>query len=768
MIERLNHILRSIIKGEIGIIYSVDTLAMIQAETMRLIESKQWDSIDISIAQIILNICNIVYNNTDDMCPLDDGVYDQLLELYKLYDPLNYQVGGEPININNTGRIPPNGEEKPDVYSPIIFADPSVKDGLFFDNFMTVAKYDNRLFTEPDRTKFTPNNRTNITVPHKYPKLVGTLNKCKFTLMKEAIEAGVADDPAIKVFERDFLGAQLMRGIFNPHQNITLLLELKYDGMSVEADVCNHIISARSRGDTNQDLADDLTPVLQGYPFYNCPEIPESESFGMKFEAIITRANLEKLSRLKGRPYKNGRNGIVGLMKSIDAYAYRDLITLVPLETSLDIDPITEVSFMNEYFTSGIPLKYAVVSGNYEQVLYQVYKFVQEAQAIRDIMGFMYDGVVVHHVDPYIRQILGRENSVNNYSIAIKFNPTVKEAIFLGYTYTVGQNGNITPMIHYTPVEFFGTIHSKSSGHSYQRFRELDLSIGEVINVAYVNDVMPYVSKPAVTTVEYVVPNANKEQFPTHCPCCGAQLMFSDTMRTARCPNPKCPDRVIARLTNMVDKLNIKGFSEMSLKAMGVTSFKDFLSITLDRAIKSLGEVNGTKFYSLLQDFLSHPIYDYRIVGSLGFTNIAIETWKKILNVIHINDIIYYSDADLYNALINIRGIGELTAQTIVRERYDFLDDLLTFTRMPNVVCSYHLAKAKSIRFTGVRDGELERELQSMGYDANSKASATKSTDILLVPTVGYMSDKVRKVGEKTKIVQIDEFKNNMQYYLSD
>ena len=177
MIERLNHILRSIIKGEIGIIYSVDTLAMIQAETMRLIESKQWDSIDISIAQIILNICNIVYNNTDDMCPLDDGVYDQLLELYKLYDPLNYQVGGEPININNTGRIPPNGEEKPDVYSPIIFADPSVKDGLFFDNFMTVAKYDNRLFTEPDRTKFTPNNRTNITVPHKYPKLVGTLNK---------------------------------------------------------------------------------------------------------------------------------------------------------------------------------------------------------------------------------------------------------------------------------------------------------------------------------------------------------------------------------------------------------------------------------------------------------------------------------------------------------------------------------------------------------------------------------------------------------------
>ena len=769
MIERLNHILRSIMHGDLRSIYNVDNLAMIQAETVRLIENKQWDNIDVSVAQIILNICNLIYNNTDAMCPLDDGVYDQLLEIYKLYDPLNYQVGAQPLNINNEGRLAPESDdEHQEAYCPITFVDPSVKDGLFFDNFMTVAKYDNRLFTEPDRKNYVPNNKTNITVPHKYPKLVGTLDKCKFTLMKEAIEAGVADDPAIKVFERDFLGKQLMQHLFNQYQELTLLLELKYDGMSVEADVCDHIISARSRGDTNQDLADDLTPVLQGYPFYNCPKIPESESFGMKFEAIITKQNLEKLSRLKGRPYKNGRNGIVGLMKSIDAAAYRDLITLVPLETSLDMDPITEVAFMNEYFTSGVPLKYAVVKGNYQQILYQVYKFVQEAQAIRDIMGFMYDGVVVHHVDPNIRFVLGRENSVNKYSIAIKFNPTVKEAIFLGYTYTVGQNGNITPMIHYTPVEFFGTIHSKSSGHSYQRFRELDLSVGDVITVAYVNDVMPYVSRPITTNVEFVTTGGQKCQFPTHCPCCGAELMFSDTLKTARCPNPQCPDRVIARLTNMMDKLNIKGFSEMSIRAMHVTSFSDLLSVDIDRATKALGEVNGQKFCNAIREFLSKPVYDYRIVGALGFTSIAVETWKKILNVVHMNDIINTTDAQLYNMLMHIRGIGDLTAQTIVKERHDFFNDLLTFTRLPNVVCSYHMAKAKSIRFTGVRDNELEEQLRSMGYDANSKSSVTKTTDILLIPNVGYTSDKVRKAGDKTKIIQIDEFKRNMQYYLSN
>ena len=347
--------------------------------------------------------------------------------------------------------------------------------------------------------------------------------------------------------------------------------------MSVEADVTDHIHTARSRGDTNADQAQDLTIPLKNYPFFQCKPIPDNEKFGMKFEAIITKANIAKLAAIRGRPsYKNGRNGIVGLMGSLDVQAFQDLITLVPLETSLDIDPITEVQFMNQYYTSGIPLIYAIAQGTYQQVLYQVYKFAKEAEAIRPMMDFMYDGIVVHHVDPYIRQKLGRINNVNKYSIAIKFNPTVKEAIFLGYTFTVGQNGDITPMIHYTPVEFFGTIHTKSSGHSYDRFKKLDLSVGEVINVTYRNDVMPYVSRPTGTITEFVNHSTTKIPFPSVCPCCGMPLEFSE--KSARCPNINCPDRVLARLTNMLDKMGFKGFSEAALKAMNVVSLTDFIN----------------------------------------------------------------------------------------------------------------------------------------------------------------------------------------------
>ena len=767
MIQELNMILQAILHGNLQIIYNVENMSLIQKEAIRLIDNKNWDYNDIICAQVILNISNIIYNNSDAMCPLEDGVYDRLIDIYKLYD-VNYQVGGDIVDgINNSGRVAPNSNTG-EIYCPVVFVDPSVKDGLFYDNLSATPPIDPKLYdTVVDRSSYNKNTRTNLVVPHKYPKLVGTLDKCKFVLMKEAIEHGVAEDPTIPVFERDFLGKHLMMGIINQYEEIELMLELKYDGMSVEADVCDHIISARSRGDTNADQAEDLTPVFGGYKFPYCKDIPESQSFGMKFEAIITKHNLEKMARLRGRPYKNGRNGIVGLIKSLDAAAYRDLITLVPLETSLDIDPITEAEFMNTYFHSGVYLKYAVIRGNYNQILYQVYKFVKEAEALRPIMPFMYDGIVVHYTDPKIRAILGRENSVNKYSIAIKFTPMVKDAIFMGYTFTVGQNGTITPMIHYTPVEFFGTIHTKSSGHSYQRFKELDLSIGELINVSYRNDVMPYVTKPTFVNNEFVKPSSNKVPFPVSCPCCGTLLEFTDSGRSARCPNPKCPDRVIARLTNMLDKLDFKDFSEASLKALNVTSFNDLLNIDLYRSQNALGEVNGLKLIKRIEELKSKPVYDYKIIGSLGFTDIAIETWKKILNVIHINDILTKVDHDLYNQLINVRGIGEVTTQTILRERKDFIEDLYTITRMGNVICTYHLEKAKTIRFTGVRDKDLELQLQSMGYDANSKAGVTKSTDILLIPEVGYTSDKVRKAGDRTKIIPIDEFKRDMHYYLS-
>ena len=69
-------------------------------------------------------------------------------------------------------------------------------------------------------------------VSHKYPSLVGTLDKVKFVMDNDAIQKGVYDDSNVKVFERDFLRKQFQKtGINRPH----LFPYLKAYGSNVQS-----------------------------------------------------------------------------------------------------------------------------------------------------------------------------------------------------------------------------------------------------------------------------------------------------------------------------------------------------------------------------------------------------------------------------------------------------------------------------------------------------------------------------------------------------
>ena len=782
MIDYLKYVLDHLKIADLSVI-DLDCINFCGKEAMRILQKKEMlNTDDISSMELLIQISQILYDNSDrSLLVLDDGVYDMLLEKDKMYNQ-NVQVGGMPIDFCQSDKKVLT-ESLSDAKEPMEFIDDKeayMQNQLFYPDigYATPIYFEelyhgvpsfwelNREAFKQDSTRV--NTKATKSVPHKYPNLVGTLDKCKFTLNKEARDKDVFDDPTVKVFERDFLGLHLQQGLFRENDEIELVLELKYDGMSVEADVTDHIISARTRGDTNADLAADLTPVLGGYRFPFVPEMKPTElSFGIKFEAIITKDNLQRLSILKGRSYANARNAIIGLMGSLDAFAYRDLITLVPLATSLDMDRLTEIEFINKYYHSGEQLRYAVVRGNYQSILYQVYKFVKEAEQIRPMMSFMYDGIVVSYTDPAIRTKLGRENFVNKYSMAIKFNTMVKQAVFEGYTWTIGQNGLITPMLNYSPVEFYGGIHTKSSGHSYKRFQELNLCIGDILDLEYRNDVMPYATKSLDQSGALRPDNAIPVEFPTVCPACGRPLSFTD--KSAFCVNINCDGRRIARMTNMMKKLNIKDFGSERMDDIAVTSLHELLNLTIDDPrVQALGEANSRKLIEATTNLRTQSIYDYQIVGSLGFSNIAIETWKKILNKIPLVDIQQLPESHLITRLRSIKGIGDSTALTVATERVDFYNDIeCILNEMPNVVMTYGVSMdKKTVRFTGVRDPDLCAYLNSIGVDANGDAGVTRKTDILIVPYEGFSSSKIAKAGPSTIIVDIDTFKANIESYL--
>lgn len=755
-------------------IFDINTIAsfIIMNTSHNKLDSEKLDDLD-----NIIQIANLVYENTDFLV-MDDDMYDRLVEIYRGYHK-EFPIGAENIEFSA-----PKKEMLHRVNKSKSYRKPKLKynmldkeEMLFYDDLSKEHK-----LTSLDCMKQTYDFNNDISKRVKnseqeYPELVGTLDKCKFVLNKQAVDKGVFNEENVKIFERDFLGKHLQEGIIDCNTPFTMTCELKYDGVSIAATIVNGntIAYANTRGDVNKGLTADLSPIFKGYKFPYAEERTDIEPFGMKFEAVMTKYNLYKYNQMKGRSYANGRTAIIGLLSSSDAHLYRDLITLIPIQMTgaEDVSRATQLNVLNEYFRNPYINKFTVIYGNYTSILFQVKRFVEEAEMMRDFIDYMYDGVVISYDDPYIRNLLGRENSVNKYSMAIKFTPLKKLTQFLGYSFTVGQDGTITPMIHFNPVMFFGTIHDKASGHSFARFNELGLRYNDMIEVEYTNDVMAYVTKPNNSYNDQNMNINSLCEFPTHCPSCGSELVISESGKNVRCPNLDCPERNVARVNSMFKKLNIKDFSDANIMKLGRYHLIDMIGLPKEE-ILFLGEVNAQKFVDAMQELQTKEIYDYQIIGALGFTNIATEKWKTILKEYTIHDILQmYNDGgeDLLRVnIVNIKGIGPETANTIVNELPFFGKDIgliLIMKNVKSIKADLANLNIKKIRFTGCRDSKLIEFLSSKGHDITG-GGITKDTDILIVPYDGYESSKTKKaLTNGIEIVGIDNFKSNMEYYLS-
>lgn len=237
--------------------------------------------------------------------------------------------------------------------------------------------------------------------------------------------------------------------------------------------------------------------------------------------------------------------------------------------------------------------------------------------------------------------------------------------------------------------------------------------------------------------------------------------------------NMMCPDRQIARMDNMFKKLNIKDFSEQRFRMLETYNLSELIDLCMnnkDKIYNLLGNVNGQKLIDRVQSMFFNPIDDYKLFGSIGFSNISIETWRKILLRVKYEDILYQNSNVLLGELQRVNGIGITTAKTIIDERAYFQRDIEKVKSLGTIVSSYvgdQLVNRFQIRFTGCRDSQLEMDLGKYKLiDISGSSGVTKNTNILLVPHVGFSSTKMNKVGDACKVIPIDVFKANPFAYI--
>ena len=720
-----------------------------------LISNPVWSDNDVNVADVIFEICNEAYNNTSaDVTVLDDGVYDQLLVIYKSYNPY-YRVGSRPTEFREMPQnefldkkvmcVKISDKDKDRLYlkdiwgQHIVNPDPSVK----------------TLLPEGD-----PISKRLINTRHKYPELIGTLDKCKFVLNNDAIEAGVFNKPSVQIFERDYIHRCLSMGVIAPNEIFEMVGELKYDGVSVEAEVRGDtIIAALSRGDTADNIATDLTPIFGGYKFPHANGVPADITFGIKFEAIITMRDLETISEIRGKSYKNCRNAIIGILSASDAYRFINYITLIPLSTSLDMERIDELRFLNHYYNSGEYNRYVTFKGTYQEILFQVKQFTESAECVRLILPYMIDGVVISFIDNGKIQMLGRENSVNKYQMAIKFNPKKVRTNFMGYTYSVGKSGDIIPMVHFKPCEFIGAIHTKQTIHSYQRFKELNLAVGDQIDIDYVNEVITYVTKP---DTEWNRKNINKpEPFIDKCPYCNTPITISESGKSAKCPNVICHERMIMRMVDMLSRFGFTDFSEETVRLLDLITVKDLIDCLKNGKPDVLGPLQSIQFKDHIIDLLNNPIEDYKLMSAMSFDGMAEEKWKIILRQYTISDLWDMYKNECFTSLTEIPGIGPKVIESIRCGFGNYYDDLKLLWANCTVLESKFFEQLPKVSVTGFRDPEFINLVNRHGFDCNDKYGVTKSTAALIAADKNSTSSKIKNAKKYgIPIYTRDEFVN--------
>ena len=98
----LENVISQLKANNISIVRTLEFQYDMSELAMMLLDKKDWCSEDVVIANLIIIISNIMYNNTsDEVLPLDDGIYDRLLAKYNQYEE-SYPVGATPLQLEES------------------------------------------------------------------------------------------------------------------------------------------------------------------------------------------------------------------------------------------------------------------------------------------------------------------------------------------------------------------------------------------------------------------------------------------------------------------------------------------------------------------------------------------------------------------------------------------------------------------------------------------------------------------------------------------
>ena len=566
-------------------------------------------------------------------------------------------------------------------------------------------------------------------------------------LQKEAHESPMLSLDKTKDVEtlREFIGDQ------------KTLLSWKLDGLTIVLTYRDGSLSkAVTRG--NGVVGEVITN--NAMVFKNIPlQIAHKGELILRGEAIITYSDFEKINEqiedVDAR-YKNPRNLCSG--------SVRQLNNEITAKRNVQFYAFSLVRAEGVDFENSRQKQFEWLAGQGFDVV--EYRMVT-ADTLDDAIAYFSDKItrndfpsdclVALYDDIAYGDSLGSTAKFPRNAFAFKWKDEIRETTLKEIEWSPSRTGLINPVAVFEPVELEGTTVSRASVHNISILKELELGIGDKIQVYKANMIIPQIAENLTRSGDLEIPHV--------CPVCGqeARVVKTNGVESLYCMNTECQAKRIKSFTLFVsrDAMNIDGLSEATLEKFILKGFiKDFGDIfEIEKYRDEIVSMEGfgQKSYDNLIASIekaSHTTLP-RLLYSLGISNVGIANAKMICKEFRydLGKIIHATPEEISS----IEGIGPVIAGTFTEyfadednmKRLEHLLSHLTFEEVKTE--STQSLEGKQFVITGsvehfANRSQLKEYIEERGGKVTG--SVTSKTDYLINNDTTSSSSKNKKAKD--------------------
>ena len=370
---------------------------------------------------------------------------------------------------------------------------------------------------------------------------------------------------------------------------------------------------------------------------------------------------------------------------------------------------------------------------------------------------FPSDGLVLSYDDIAYGRSLGRTAKFPRDSYAFKWQDEIRETILREIEWSPSRTGLINPVAIFDPVELEGTTVSRASVHNISIMEELELGIGDKIEVYKANMIIPQIAENLT--------RSGVKDIPERCPVCQGETKIRQVgnAKALYCMNPECQAKHVKAFALFVsrDALNIEGLSEATLEKFisrgYIHTFADIFH--LDRykdeiqGMEGFGEKSYRKLIESVKKARTTTLP--RVVYSLGIAGIGLANAKVICRELKydVEALLMVTEEELNE----IQGVGEVLAKAFTgyfsdaKHVENFRKLLEELTIPEEISTKKQIFEGVNFVITGsvthfANRGEVKELIESLGGKVTG--SVTSKTNYLINNDVTSTSSKHKKANE--------------------